>query len=547
MQRIARSAREAPGRTLGYAGRMLRPALAIALTCVSCRSPTQITVIVTTDVDCTKVTGTAIATGQLDVLTDKPAASTTSHCDTATGAIGTLIVVPSGAKDEEVALRIVSGVGKDAEACSSAADEACIVAKRAVRFIPHSELIMRVVMRASCLGKACAKDETCVRGDCVKATILDPAVCSGSGCDESTLLPSPDSGVSDSFVPGAGWTPIALPPARLSARVGHTAIWTGSEMIVWGGNADTIYYADGASYDPSTNTWTMLPDAGSLSARSNHTAVWTGSAMIVWGGDDGSPVSDHASYDPKTHTWTTLPAAPISDRTRHVAAYATTTNEMLVWGGTGALPDGAALRLTPTPTWRKLEPSPLPGREQPGAAWDGTRMVIFGGADATGTPLADAGTYHPAAKSWSKLPPPPAAIDGRIPFVALAIPPVSASQTVAFFGGYGLGSPRNNGVSWNGSAWTLLTPTASAFPSAGRLDPIGFASPGRLWLWGGSVSGKYLDTGASCDLASGAWSAMPAGPPSARGGARAIWTGTAAIVWGGESGKPLRDGAIFRP
>jgi hypothetical protein len=533
---------------------MLRPAWAIALTCVACRSPTQITVIVTTDVDCSKLGGTSIATGRLDEFPGKPPAATATRCDRVTGELGTLVVVPSGAKDEEVALRIVTGVGKDPEACSGVPGDTCIVAKRALRFIPHEELVMRVVMRSSCLGKPCATDETCVQGNCVKAKIGQSSACAGSGCDETALLPSSDAGVGDAvpetiIPPKPGWMLIADPPAALESRVGHTAVWTGSEMIVWGGNNDTIYYSDGASYDPSTNKWTMLPDSG-LAPRSNHTAVWTGSEMIVWGGINLDVVADdHASYDPKTGTWTKLPVAPIGPRYDHVAVYATTTNEMIVWGGAGtpALSNGAALNLKATPPWRTLEPSPLNGRGPAGAVWNGTSMVVFGGVGPA--PYGDAASYDPVAKKWTKQLDPPAPIDPRNPQVAVAVPSSSTSQTVAFFGGIGSGAPRDNGVAWNDPTWTLIAaPPASALPTPGRTGPSGFASPGRLWIWGGwALDGTYPVTGASYDFGAKTWSAMPSGTLGGRANATAVWTGTMAIVWGGSNCKPQRDGAIFRP
>ncbi len=44
---------------------------------------------------------------------------------------------------------------------------------------------------------------------------------------------------------------------------------------------------DGGQYDPVGNAWTATTTTGAPSARQYHTAVWTGSRMIVWGGYDG--------------------------------------------------------------------------------------------------------------------------------------------------------------------------------------------------------------------------------------------------------------------
>src|SRR5437773_8207243 len=68
-----------------------------------------------------------------------------------------------------------------------------------------------------------------------------------------------------------------------TARSVHTAVWTGSEMIVWGGGGDSVYLNTGGRYNPSTDSWTATTTTNAPDGRSNHTAVWTGSEMIVWG------------------------------------------------------------------------------------------------------------------------------------------------------------------------------------------------------------------------------------------------------------------------
>ncbi len=46
--------------------------------------------------------------------------------------------------------------------------------------------------------------------------------------------------------------------------------------------------AAGGLYDPATDSWQATADAGDVAPRGGHTAVWTGSEMIVWGGIDVS-------------------------------------------------------------------------------------------------------------------------------------------------------------------------------------------------------------------------------------------------------------------
>ena len=55
-------------------------------------------------------------------------------------------------------------------------------------------------------------------------------------------------------------------------------------MIVWGGADSFGTINTGGRYDPSTDSWTATSTTNAPAARGSHTAVWTGSEMIVWGG-----------------------------------------------------------------------------------------------------------------------------------------------------------------------------------------------------------------------------------------------------------------------
>ena len=55
-------------------------------------------------------------------------------------------------------------------------------------------------------------------------------------------------------------------------------------MGVWGG-FDGMELDSGARYDPSTDTWTGISGIGAPIGRTGHSAIWTGSEMTVWGGE----------------------------------------------------------------------------------------------------------------------------------------------------------------------------------------------------------------------------------------------------------------------
>ncbi|MBI1745796.1 MAG: hypothetical protein HYR55_04315 [Acidobacteria bacterium] len=125
------------------------------------------------------------------------------------------------------------------------------------------------------------------------------------------------------------WTPTLVPP---DVRYLHAAVWTGTEMIVWGGYAGGPTFNTGGRYDPITDTWMATSDGGAPSTRFYHTAVWTGTAMIVWGGDGGGFLNTGGRYDPITDAWMamSLSGAP-SARNNHTAVW--TGAAMIVWGG----------------------------------------------------------------------------------------------------------------------------------------------------------------------------------------------------------------------
>ena len=86
-------------------------------------------------------------------------------------------------------------------------------------------------------------------------------------------------------------------------------------MLVWGGSIATGMSAGGARYDPATDSWSPLRLAGGPQRRGGHQAVWTGTEMVMWGGTQGRgwPRGDGARYDPATDTWHAVAAddAPI--------------------------------------------------------------------------------------------------------------------------------------------------------------------------------------------------------------------------------------------
>jgi hypothetical protein len=305
----------------------------------------------------------------------------------------------------------------------------------------------------------------------------------------------------DTTLIGAGYTEIASTPINYwtatatagapSGRYYHTAVWTGSRMIVWGGLNGSVYLNDGGQYDPVGNAWTPTTLTGAPSARIYHTAVWTGSRMIVWGGLGSGTPNDGGQYDPVANAWTltTTTGAP-SGREFHTAVW--TGSRMIVWGGQGSvyLNDGGQYDPVGN-TWTATTTTGAPSvRSGHTAVWTGSRMIVWGGYNLS-TDLNDGGQYDPVANAWTAT-------------TTTGAPSIRALHTAV----------------WTGS---------------------------RMIVWGGRNITVYLNDGGQYDPGTtpgtDSWSVTTTtNAPSIRALHTAVWTGSRMIVWGGSNGIPLNDG-----
>jgi N-acetylneuraminic acid mutarotase len=348
------------------------------------------------------------------------------------------------------------------------------------------------------------------------------------------------------------WTPISTGANVPPARVSHTAIWTGSEMIVWGGSDQHgTQFNEGGRYDPATDTWKPTSTGtGCPGVRSGHTAVWTGSTMIVWGGSSrqGEPYLAGGRYVPATDTWTSIasgPGAP-TNRSRHTAVW--TGTQMLVWGGYG---DQAYLnsggRYDPgTDSWTPMSLGagvPI-GRSGHTTVWTGTEMIVWGGYVGGGGYLNSGGRYDPTSDTWA-----PTSLGAGVPVGRDGHTAVWTGTEMIVWGGY-TGSPYLN----SGGRYDPLSDSWTS-TSLGDGVPLGRSGHTAVWtgtemiVWGGYGT-VVLSSGGRYDPASDAWSSMSAGggPPDARSSHAAVWTGAEMIVWGGGGDlRALNSGGRYDP
>jgi hypothetical protein len=120
-------------------------------------------------------------------------------------------------------------------------------------------------------------------------------------------------------------------------------------------NTQDCQFTDGALYDPATDRWIPVATKGAPKGRFNHQTFWTGSRMVVWGGNryDIDPttgslttiyLNDGAVYDPASDTWLPLPA-PVGNLAS--GTYLLMVNGRLVALSPGAIYDETTNQWTP--------------------------------------------------------------------------------------------------------------------------------------------------------------------------------------------------------
>lgn len=139
---------------------------------VSCKSPTQIELEVTTDLSCERVRGLAISAGSSAEGAETATPSIRSRtCTASNGSLGTLFLQPEGSGGGAVFVRVVAGVDVDVDACEAPAYRGCIVARRELKYARGETLRVQVALAETCVSEACSTRSTCAsKGTCVDST-----------------------------------------------------------------------------------------------------------------------------------------------------------------------------------------------------------------------------------------------------------------------------------------------------------------------------------------------------------------------------------------
>jgi len=307
------------------------------------------------------------------------------------------------------------------------------------------------------------------------------------------------------------WTSIqsAGAPARFNAE----AIFTGNEVIVWGGyvirNGEEYWQNSGAVLDIATGRWTALAAGAGPAELTTHlgnserkyqTLVWTGKEAIVFGGGSTGSRLNGGAYDPVTKRWRDISTNGAPDRLGgHTAVWA--DNKMIVWGGkdtglsktnSGASYDPVTNRWTPL----RLE-NGIGKRDGHVAVWTGAEMIVFGGDVNSAETQGTGGVYDPQTNTWSVI-------------AAESVPARTGHTAV-----------------WNGNEMLVIGGKARLSSRSIRFQAVSAFNP-----------------------ATGTWRISESkSAPAGRAFHTAVWAGSNMIVFGGydADSEPLNSGSAFYP
>lgn len=321
------------------------------------------------------------------------------------------------------------------------------------------------------------------------------------------------------------WRPI--PSAPISGRFGAAAVWTGREVLIWGGvhRGRTVQaLSDGAAYDPARDRWTRIagppPD---VIGGGGDGSTWIGHAAVFWAGNSPDGPARGAVYRPATNSWRRLPAGPLGPREGYDSFW--TGDELVILGGTSgdalATPVGAAVDPF-VGSWRRLPGlRALHGLRPSGIVWTGG-LAYIGGTLTSRT-----------ATGWTSAP------------VFASYDPVT--DTVAEIDINGPGTTSFSPIAWTGSdvigtgdsvtdllSYDPETDTWSAHAPAPCSVPDD-SYPQSAWLgdrFAVACRRAAIDV---YDVATDTWQRVAAGtsPFNQLSGSQIVWTGNELFVWSG--------------
>lgn len=224
-----------------------------------------------------------------------------------------------------------------------------------------------------------------------------------------------NSGAMLDLVGGGDWKPITGAAGEAVLKDGtldapyQSALWTGSEMIVYGGPSLGAKFTGGIfnPEKPEGQQWRALTTTGAPvdAGVKFHAAVWAEDRMIVFGGKTtANYYSDVTMAFVKDH-WE-VASGDGAPTPRLIASAVFTGKSVVVFGGlessanvslgSGAVLDPKALQWT-----HNFKSESVPARAYHSAVWDGSEMLVYGGKPPRASSvLGSVAAFNPVTKAW---------------------------------------------------------------------------------------------------------------------------------------------------
>jgi N-acetylneuraminic acid mutarotase len=327
-----------------------------------------------------------------------------------------------------------------------------------------------------------------------------------------------------------------------SGRIQHSAIWTGLNMIIWGGSNNGININTGAQYNPDTDSWTEVTTNG-ISVKGRVSTVWTGDEMIIWGGET---YGEGGKFNPITNSWTLIQNRGNVPEARFEHSTVWTGNEMVIWGGEsrygGDLNTGA--KYDPiTDNWESTSIINAPSkRKYQSKIWTGTEMIIWGGQTVSGLYLNTGARYNPIVDSWIPTSVNPQEF-GKFNHTAVW----TGTEMIIWGGNF---NNTSEGAKYNPSTDSWIDMSTVNAPE-GRSNHTAIWAGSEMIVWAGikEFSPFYLNSGGMYNPDTNSWSEISRdNAPSERYKHTALWSGTEMIIWGGfKNSHGFNTGGIYNP
>lgn len=349
-----------------------------------------------------------------------------------------------------------------------------------------------------------------------------------TGPSEAMTEPVVDVPVATSF-PWPAATPGVwrrLPPAPITSRIGHGMVWTGDEVLIWGGlDRRGRLLADGAAFDPATGRWRQLPPVEARGGAA--TAAWTGDRAVFVTFDRT------VVYDPGTDAWMVGPPPPTArgHRVRGPLATVDGTVVALTRTWTDDAPTAHALSLDGPTAWDRLADLPADVGTPVAAVGRDRSLLVFGPTADGRPPRGFALDLDTADGPWRPVPA-PRALAGIT--LRTAVGAVRGDTLLLWGSGAGGGQRGFGATTDDDGAWQPI----GAGPLAGARSVDGWTVGRQFVVWD-----RIANRGAVADPVSGRWVPVPPPPLPEFRPRVSVSTGGELLVWGGlESG-----GAAYLP